>query len=96
MSADFLQETSQGSTWNIRSKKVDRDGVWKGDILDADIEELENLDTSESHVRRLDAKEVLTPQRVNIFSVADGTAKLFLNRKRIPRTHSKAGTTCKE
>ena len=28
----------------------------------ADIEELEEMDASELHVRRLNAKEVLTPQ----------------------------------
>ena len=43
----------------------------------ADIEELE-MDASELHVRRLNAKEVLTPQRGGnfIFLVADGTVKL--------------------
>ena len=54
--------------------------IWKGDTLVAYIEESENLDTSEIHPRRLNAKEVLTPQWVNtfyIFPVADGTAKLF-------------------
>ena len=34
--------------------------IWKGDILVADIEELEQMDASEIHVRRLDAKVVLT------------------------------------
>ena len=43
----------------------------------ADIEELE-MDASELHVRRLNAKEVLTQQRGGnfIFLVADGTVKL--------------------
>ena len=36
---------------------VDRGGLWKGDILFADIEELENLDASEIHARMLNAKE---------------------------------------
>ena len=50
---------------------------WKRDIMIADIEELEEMDASEIHARRLNAKEVLTPmERVNfIFSVADGTVK---------------------
>ena len=45
----------------------------------ADIEELKEMDASELHARRLNAKEVLTPQRsVNfIFPVADGTVKIF-------------------
>ena len=43
----------------------------------ADIEELEEMDASELHARRLNAKEVLTPMKGEkfIFSVADGTVK---------------------
>ena len=37
--------------------------IWKGDIMVADIEELEQMDASELHAKRLNAKEVLTPQR---------------------------------
>ena len=53
-------------------------GIWKGDVVVADIEELEKMDASEIHVRRLDAKEVLTPMKGDnsIFPVADGTVKL--------------------
>ena len=49
--------------------------IWKGDIMVADIEELEEMDASELHARRINAKEVLTPQRSGnfIFPVADGT-----------------------
>ena len=49
--------------------------IWKGDIMVADIEELEQMDASEIHARRLHAKEVLTPQRSGnfMFPVADGT-----------------------
>ena len=32
-------------------------GIWKRDIVIADIEELEQMDVSEFHARRLDAKE---------------------------------------
>ena len=41
----------------------------------ADIEELEQMDASELHARRIVAKEVLTPMEGEkfIFSVADGT-----------------------
>ena len=47
-------------------------GIWKGDIMVADIEELEEMDASELHARRLNAKEVLTPRRSGkfIFPVA--------------------------
>ena len=43
----------------------------------ADIEESEEMDTSELHARRLNAKEVLTPMKGDnfIFPVADGTVK---------------------
>ena len=37
-------------------------GIWKGDILVADIEELEKMDASEIHAERLNAKEVSTPK----------------------------------
>ena len=58
---------------------MDRGAIWKGDIMVADIEELEILHASEIHVRRLNATEVLTPKRVKFlkFPIADGTAKLF-------------------
>ena len=36
-------------------------GMWKGDIMIADIEELEEMDASEILARRLNAKEVLMP-----------------------------------
>ena len=60
-------------------------GIWKGDIKVADIEELEDMDASELHTRRLNAKEVVTPQRSGnfIFSVADGTVKIFRREQRL-------------
>ena len=53
-------------------------GIWQGDIMVADIEELEQLDASTLHVRRLNAKEVLTPLKGEnfIFPIADGTVKI--------------------
>ena len=53
--------------------------IWKRDILVADIdEELEKMDASEIHAKRLNAKEVLTPMNGEkfIFPVTDGTVKL--------------------
>ena len=38
--------------------------IWKRDILVADIEELEEMDASEIHAQRLNAKEMLTPMNV--------------------------------
>ena len=51
----------------------------------ANIEELEQMDASELHVRRLSAKEVLTPQRSGnfIFPVADGTVTVFGGEQRL-------------
>ena len=45
----------------------------------ADIEELELMDASEIHARRLNAKEVSTLMKNEkiVFPVADGTVKIF-------------------
>ena len=53
-------------------------GIWKGDILVADIEELETMDASEIYSKRLDAKEVIFPKEngIFIFPLADGRIKL--------------------
>ena len=37
--------------------------IWQGDIMVAGIKELEQMDASELHARRLNAKEVLTPMK---------------------------------
>ena len=52
--------------------------VWKGDILIADLEDLEKLNASEIYHRRIKGKEVLISQKRDefIFPIADGTAKL--------------------
>ena len=34
-------------------------GIWKGDVLIADLEELETMDVSEIYAKRLNAKEVI-------------------------------------
>ena len=58
----------------------------------ADIEELEEMDASELHARRLNAKEVLTPQSSGnfIFLVAAGTVKIFEGGQRL-RTSTLTG-----
>ena len=44
------------------------EGIWKGDELVADLEELETMDASEICSTRLDAKEVIFPKkRENLF-----------------------------
>ena len=72
--------------------------IWKGDILVADLEDLETVDASDIYPRRIKANEVLISQEDDefIFPIADGTAKIVEKRLRFPSTHSKAGTTCKE
>ena len=52
--------------------------IWKGDILVADIEELETMDASEIYSRRLNAKDVICPKENGrfIFPVADGRIKI--------------------
>ena len=70
--ADWLSEAgaAQSNTWRRRIFGCSlhtlcmRGGIWKGDIMVADIEELEEMDACELHARRLNAKEVLTPQEV--------------------------------
>ena len=59
--------------------------IWKGDIVVADIEELEWMDASEIYARRLNAKEVLSPQKsgIFVFTVADGTVKIFGRERRL-------------
>ena len=51
----------------------------------ADIEELEEMDASELHARRLNANEVLASLRSGnfIFPVTDGTVKIFGREQRL-------------
>ena len=51
-------------------------GIWKGDVLIADIEELETMDASEIYSKRLNAKEVIFPRQGEfIFPIEDGRIK---------------------
>ena len=48
-------------------------GLWKGDVLIADLEELETMDASEIYSKRLNAKEVIFPKQGEfIVTIADG------------------------
>ena len=52
-------------------------GIWKGDVLVADLEELETMDASEIYSKRLSAKEVIFPkEKGEFFPIADGRIKL--------------------
>ena len=52
-------------------------GIWKGDVLVADLEEPETMDASEIYSKRLNAKEVIFPKQKGefIFPIADGRIK---------------------
>ena len=51
-------------------------GIWKGDVLIADLEELETMDASEIYSKILNAKEVIFPKQGEfIFPIADGRIK---------------------
>ena len=39
------------------------EGIWKGDIMVAHVEELETMDASEIYAKRLNAKEVIVSER---------------------------------
>ena len=43
-------------------------GIWKGDVLVADLEELERMDASEIYSKRHNAKEVMFPKKRIYFS----------------------------
>ena len=43
-------------------------GIWKGDVLVADLEELETMDASEIYSKTLNAKEVISPKENGHFS----------------------------
>ena len=52
-------------------------GIWKGDVLVADLEELETMDASEIYSKRLNAKDLILPKEEGefIFPIADGRIK---------------------
>ena len=54
-------------------------GILKGDVLVADLEELESMDASEIYSKRLSAKEVIFSKEKGefIFPLADGRIKLL-------------------
>ena len=53
-------------------------GIWKGDILVADLEEVETMDASEIYSKRLNDKEMIFPEQGEfIFPTADGRIKLL-------------------
>ena len=49
-------------TWIVPRISFVRGDFWKGDVLVADLEELETMDASEIYSKRLNAKEVIFPK----------------------------------
>ena len=63
-------------TWIVPRIRSLRGRIWKGDVLVADLEELETMDASEIYSKRLNAKEVIFPQKGKFtFPIADGRIK---------------------
>ena len=66
----LLRRTSQESINLERKSYLDcssdtlctRGGIWKGDVLVTDPEELETMDASEIYSKRLNAKDVIFPK----------------------------------
>ena len=50
-------------TWIVPRIRSERGGIWKGDVVIADLEELETMDASEIYSKRLNAKEVIFPKQ---------------------------------
>ena len=51
-------------------------GIWEGDVLVADLEELETMNASEIYSKRLNANEVIFPKKKeNYFQIADERIK---------------------
>ena len=73
----FLRKTGRDYINLVLGYAVHAGRIWKGDNMIADTEEFEEMDASELHARRLNAKEVLKPMTGDnfIFPVADGTVK---------------------
>ena len=77
-------------TWIVpRIRFVRGRRFWKGDILVADIEELETMDTSEIYSKRLNAKQVIISQwKLKIhFSIRRWTNQTSRRRSGTENTH---------
>ena len=65
------------------------EGIWKGDVLVADLEELETMDASEIYSERLKAKEVVFPKEDGkfVFSNRRWTNKICRRRSGTENIH---------
>ena len=67
--------------------------IWKGDIMVADIEELEQVDASEIHARRFNAKDVLTPMKGDDFILRRWNSQNFWRRSTSENIHLNPGSS---
>ena len=91
--------------WEITSSKEQftryaliAGGLWKGNILNADMEELENMDASENLFSTNQRKRSIdqTRRRRTHILIRRWYSKIVRKRLRIPRTHSETGSSRKE
>ena len=84
--------------WIFLGYQLIAETIWKGDILTADLEDLEKLLASEVYPRRINAKELLISHKGDAFCFPSSGwySKIVRKRLRISRTHSKAGTNREE
>ena len=68
-------------------------GIWKGDVLVADLEELETMDASEIYSKRLNAKVLIFPKQREFFPVADGPIRNPWRRSRTENIHLGTAST---
>ena len=96
----FLRKTSQESINLERKSYLDCSldtlctrGIWKGDIMVADLEELETMDASEIYSKRLNAKEVIFPKRRIYFSIRRWTNQTSWRRSGPENIHLDTAST---
>ena len=89
-----LRKTSQESINLTRESFLDflgydlyAGGIWKGDFLVADLEELETMDASEIYSKRLNAKEVTFHKEKENFSNRRSTNQTSWRRSRPENIH---------
>ena len=99
VSAEDLSRLHQFSSKVLPGKFLGRalhaGRIWKGDILVADIEELEKMYASEIHARRLNAREVLTPTSCEKFILSINrrwNGKTFWRRSGSENIHLNPGS----
>ena len=67
--------------------------IWKGDVLIADLAELETMDASEIYSKRLNAKEVIFPNKENLFSNSRWTNQNSRRRSGTENIHLETAAT---